>query len=542
MYTKIHAPELSSHMFSLCHFSLISDSCKNVMIAKDKISELNRVIIHVDLDCFYCQVEQIRLQMSFDVPFVVQQWGSLIAVNYAARAFGVKRFMLLSEAQRLCPNLRWAHTATIALGSSEPRYHESPAKSTHKVSLEPYRMASEKIHAVLRRVAGSDCPYERAGTDEAYIDISARVAQNLLSNTETVESWPGHFGTLLKEMTDDEAPLGEWFYAAKVCFEMRQAVKLELGYNCSAGVSRTKILSKLLSARYKPNQQATLAPSGVRSFMHDINIQQVRGFGGQFGAKIIASLQLKTCGEILEMSRADMLATFDDSTVDYIVRACRGEDVEESVKEKPRAKSLLAAKNFPPTTEIMPWVHVLIAELHQRVAHFVRKHSNSMEFFDDKTKSLHLDFIYPKTITVVLKWISIEDKSSRASSGGDTCTKTFPFRVTPKVLLAPNGEESEDKRSRFALLQNVLSGVDMLRADSEPKLSFRSLSIAIHSFVDLSMSPASFWNDEHPRHKSEVRNATLDTFMRGFKRNAEQPADALKSETDASGRTLIDLT
>lgn len=50
-----------------------------------------RVIIHLDLDCFYAQVEQRRLKIPDGQPVAVQQWGSLLAVNYDARKFGVER-------------------------------------------------------------------------------------------------------------------------------------------------------------------------------------------------------------------------------------------------------------------------------------------------------------------------------------------------------------------------------------------------------------------------------------------------------------------
>ena len=50
-----------------------------------------RVILHLDLDCFYAQVEHVRLNIPQDEPLAVQQWGSLLAVNYPARVFGVKR-------------------------------------------------------------------------------------------------------------------------------------------------------------------------------------------------------------------------------------------------------------------------------------------------------------------------------------------------------------------------------------------------------------------------------------------------------------------
>lgn len=43
---------------------------------------LKPVILHADLDCFYCQVEQIRLQLPHEQPAAVQQWNSIIAGSY----------------------------------------------------------------------------------------------------------------------------------------------------------------------------------------------------------------------------------------------------------------------------------------------------------------------------------------------------------------------------------------------------------------------------------------------------------------------------
>lgn len=43
------------------------------------MSMCERVIAHLDLDCFYAQVERNRLGIDADVPLAVQQWASLIA-------------------------------------------------------------------------------------------------------------------------------------------------------------------------------------------------------------------------------------------------------------------------------------------------------------------------------------------------------------------------------------------------------------------------------------------------------------------------------
>ena len=64
----------------------------------ENLDSLNgRVIIHVDMDCFYAQVEHRRLEIPLSQPLAVQQWEGLIAVNYAARSKGVTRFMRIQE-------------------------------------------------------------------------------------------------------------------------------------------------------------------------------------------------------------------------------------------------------------------------------------------------------------------------------------------------------------------------------------------------------------------------------------------------------------
>jgi len=51
----------------------------------------DRLIIHVDMDAYYAQVEMKKHGIKEDEPMGVLQWKSLIAVNYAAKERGVKR-------------------------------------------------------------------------------------------------------------------------------------------------------------------------------------------------------------------------------------------------------------------------------------------------------------------------------------------------------------------------------------------------------------------------------------------------------------------
>ncbi|KAJ2769765.1 N-acetyltransferase eso1, partial [Coemansia linderi] len=122
----------------------------------------SRAIIHIDLDCFYCQ------------------WQGLVAVNYPARDRGVKRLDTVAEAREKCPEIKFVHVATFT-DTSPPAYYPSPSPTTHKVSLDEYRRASRKIMDVARRL----CPtMSKASIDEAYLDVSEVVKDEILRDLE----------------------------------------------------------------------------------------------------------------------------------------------------------------------------------------------------------------------------------------------------------------------------------------------------------------------------------------------------------------------
>jgi DNA polymerase eta len=45
----------------------------------------------------------IRLNIPLSIPLCVQQWNGLIAVNYAARKFGIERHSSPVDAKKKCP-------------------------------------------------------------------------------------------------------------------------------------------------------------------------------------------------------------------------------------------------------------------------------------------------------------------------------------------------------------------------------------------------------------------------------------------------------
>jgi len=124
-------------------------------------SKYDRVVLLVDMDCFFCQVEEKQQPEYRNRPLAVVQYnpwrgGGIIAVNYAARAKGVTRHMRGDEAKDLCPDIVLCQVPNIR----------------EKADTSKYRDAGKEVANVLQRFTKL---LERASVDEAYLDITETV-------------------------------------------------------------------------------------------------------------------------------------------------------------------------------------------------------------------------------------------------------------------------------------------------------------------------------------------------------------------------------
>ena len=67
------------------------------------------------MDAYYAQVEIKKHKIDPKLPVAVQQWNALIALNYVAKAKGIKRSMTCYEALALCPELILIHVSTFEI-------------------------------------------------------------------------------------------------------------------------------------------------------------------------------------------------------------------------------------------------------------------------------------------------------------------------------------------------------------------------------------------------------------------------------------------
>eukprot|EP00752_Nemacystus_decipiens_P009989 g8908.t1 len=108
-----------------------------------------RVVLHLDLDAFFVQVERKLNPTLIGKPVAVQQHADIIAVSYEARALGVKKHMPVSAIRREHPTVKLVHVETIGLQND-------------KVSYRSYRAAARAIFTLVRAF----CPPEDGSNDK----------------------------------------------------------------------------------------------------------------------------------------------------------------------------------------------------------------------------------------------------------------------------------------------------------------------------------------------------------------------------------------
>jgi DNA polymerase-4 len=241
-----------------------------------------RTILHIDLDAFFCAVEETRNPELRGKAFAVggkpEERGVVASCSYAARRMGVRSAMPMSKALRLSPGL-------IIVASRHSLYRE--------VS----RQVMKRLHDLTSLV-------EQISIDEAFLDIS-----HIREEPETIAR------TLQARIRD------------------------ELQLPCSIGIASNKLVAKLATEVGKalalqkikeqglaePPNAVTIVPFGEETaFLSPLPADMLWGVGPKTFARL-TDLGIHTIGDIAKWPESELIRLFGENGRD-LVRHAKGID------------------------------------------------------------------------------------------------------------------------------------------------------------------------------------------------------------------------
>ena len=245
-------------------------------------------ILHVDMDAFFASVEE-RDNPELKGKVVVVGAGVrgvVSSANYAARKFGIRAAMPVTQARRLAPQAIFI-----------PPHHEK------------YSKVSEKIMEIFQ----SFSPYvEPISLDEAFLDVTG--ARKLMGSRR------------------------------EIAIKIKEKILKDENLTCSVGIAPNKFIAKLASGRCKPNGILEIAPDRILEFLHPLPVSEIWGVGPKTN-ELLLELGLRTVSDIANTPKTTLIRALGESTGEALYELSWGRDLRE-VEVEEVDKSISSAQTF----------------------------------------------------------------------------------------------------------------------------------------------------------------------------------------------------
>lgn len=289
-----------------------------------------RVILHLDLDAFYCAVEETRNPELRGKAFAVggkpEERGVVASCSYAARKLGVRSAMPMSQALRLSPGLLIV-----------PGHHRL------------YSEVSRQVMDILHSVSGL---VEQISIDEAFLDISDlqedthRFARGLQARIRDELQLPCSIGVAANKLT------------AKIATEVGKALALK------------RIKAQGLTE--PPNAVTVVGYGEEAAFLSPLPAEMLWGVGPKT-SKRLTELGIHTIGDLAKWPEHELVRLFGENGRE-LSRHAKGQDDRPIVTER-ETKSISQENTFARDIRDDKVLQKYLREMSAEVARQLRKNN-----------------------------------------------------------------------------------------------------------------------------------------------------------------------
>jgi DNA polymerase IV (DinB-like DNA polymerase) len=264
-----------------------------------------RIVLHVDMDCFYAACERLRDPSLEGEPLVVgmgyeagETYGAVATASYEAREYGVESAQAISAALENLPR-------------KADRPDDPDAGYYRPVDMDHYQAVGAEVKEILHDSAAT---VREVSIDEAYLDVTDR------TGWEVAEGFARH---------------------------VKQRIDREVGVTASVGVAPNMVTAKIASDHDKPDGLVVVEPGEVREFLAPLAVEELHGIG-PVTARSLRERGVETVGDLADRDAAEMEDAHGERGRE-LVRRARGIDDRE-VTPTGLPKSLSRESSFAAAT------------------------------------------------------------------------------------------------------------------------------------------------------------------------------------------------
>jgi len=252
-------------------------------------SNLERVVLHLDMDAFYAAVEVRDDPTLAGRPLIIGypgRRGVVSTCSYEARKFGVHSAMPSVTAMRLCPEAIWR-----------------PGRMSRYVAL------SREIREIMRDVSPL---VEPLSIDEAFIDMTG-ISRDLEEGRQTAR-------------------------------ELKQRIQREQRLTASVGVAPNKFLAKVASDMEKPDGLVLLTKDSLAERFWPLPVRRLWGVGPRMAERLRRG-GLRTIGDIQKVDAIGLATVVGRRAAAHLSALARGED-DRPVQPRRVARSISEERTY----------------------------------------------------------------------------------------------------------------------------------------------------------------------------------------------------
>ena len=297
---------------------------------------MNKIIAHIDMDCFFAAVEEKYNPELKGKPLVIggspeKNRGVVATANYEARKYGIHSAMSIKKAFELNPK-------AIFVRTNKKRYKEE----------------SIQVMNILKNFSDE---FQQVSVDEAYLDITKFVNDNK--------------NLSLREI-------------ARI---IKKEVYKKTRLTCSIGISNSKYVSKIASDFNKP--VGTTIVENNKEFLRNLKVSKIPGVGKVLNQKF-RNINIQTIKDLAEFDKFKLIDLFGNKII-KLYDLANGIDKSKLEPNKKKHKSISCEETYE--------YDIQIKDCFTRINYLATKIQNDLKDNGFRTISIKIRFSNFKTQT-----------------------------------------------------------------------------------------------------------------------------------------------